>query len=82
MSTLYVRNIPEHIYDQVRKIAEYQGQSLSAYVVTILQQAVEDEKVRDARAEALSNIRRRRRHLPADAPDSVAVLRQIRGHNE
>jgi plasmid stability protein len=82
MSTLYVRNIPEHIYQEVRKIADSQGRSLSAYVVTVLVQAVEDEKVRRTRAAALANIRRRRRPLPAGAPDSVSVLRQIRCGNE
>jgi plasmid stability protein len=82
MPTLYVRDIPDRIYQQARKIASAQGRSLSAYVVTILQQAVEDEKVRRTRSKALSSIRRRRRPLPANAPDSVTLLRHIRGDRE
>jgi|RifCSP13_1_1023834.scaffolds.fasta_scaffold91657_2 plasmid stability protein len=82
MPTLYVRDIPERIYQQARTIAAAQGRSLSAYVVTVLEQAIEDEKLRRARSKALSNIRRRRRPLPANAPDSVTMIRQIRGENE
>lgn len=82
MPTLYVRKVPDRLYQQARKIAAAQGRSLSAYVVTVLEQAVEDEKVRRARSKALANIRRRRRPLPANAPDSVTMLRQIRGERE
>lgn len=82
MPTLYVREIPERVYQAVRKIATSQGRSLSSYVVTVLEQAIDDEKTRAARSKALASIRRRRRPLPANAPDSVAMLRQIRGENE
>ena len=82
MPTLYVRNIPERLYQQTRKIAASQGRSLNAYVVTVLQQAVEDEKTWRARSKALASIRRRRRPLPADSLDSVNMLRRIRGDNE
>jgi plasmid stability protein len=82
MPTLYVRQIPDRLYQQARKIAVAQGRSLSAFVVDVLQQAIEDEKVRRGRSKALANIRRRRRALPANAPDSVTMLRQIRGADE
>lgn len=82
MATLYVRDIPDSLYRQAQKIALAQGRSLSAYVLLVLQQVVEEEKLRRARAKALSGIRRRRRALPANAPDSVTMLRQIRGENE
>ena len=79
MATLYVRDIPDNLYQQAKKIADGQGRSLSAYVLFMLRQAVEDEKIRQNRVKALSSIRRRRRPLPADTPDSVKMLRQIRG---
>ncbi|MBI1743439.1 hypothetical protein HYR54_10305 [Candidatus Acetothermia bacterium] len=82
MPTLYVRQIPDRLYQQARKIAMAQGRSLSAYIVTVLEQAIEDEKLRRTRSKALSNIRRRRRPLPANAPDSVTIVRQVRGDHE
>jgi hypothetical protein len=48
----------------------------------VLQQAVEEEQKRRTRVKALTNIRRRRRILPANAPHSVTMLRQIRGDYE
>jgi plasmid stability protein len=80
MPTLYVRDIPDRLYRQARKIAMAQGRSLSAFVMTVLEQAIEDEKTRRTRSKALADIRRRR--LPISAPDSVAMLRLIRGENE
>ncbi|MEW5768511.1 MAG: hypothetical protein AB1797_13040 [bacterium] len=79
MATLYVRDIPDNLYQQAKKLADAQGRSLSAYVLIMLQQAVEDEKVRQKRSKVLSNIRRRRCCLPSTIPDSVVMLRQIRG---
>lgn len=78
MATLYVRGIPDAVYEHVQKIAQAQGRSLSAFVLQVLEQAVEEEKLRQVRAETLSSIRRRRRPLPASAPDSVEMVRQIR----
>jgi len=82
MPTLYVREIPEQVYQTAQRIAEEQGRSLSAYVITVLEQAIEDEKVRQRRSQALARIRRRRRQLPPDAPDIVTMLRQMRGYDE
>lgn len=82
MATLYVREIPDALYQQAQKIAVAQGRSLSAYVLTTLEQAVEEEKLRRTRSKILARIRRRRRALPANAPDSVTLLRQIRGEHE
>lgn len=79
MATLYVRDVPDRLYHRTRKIAAAEGRSLSAYVVRVLEEAVENEKLRDQRSKALATIRRRRRPLPAGAPDSVTILRQIRG---
>lgn len=78
MPTLYVREIPDKVYAQSRRIAQAQGRSLSAYVVTVLEQAIEDEQVRRRRSKALANIRRRRRPLPPGAPDSVEIIRRMR----
>ena len=82
MATLYVRDIPDNLYSQVQRIAVEQGRSLSAYVQIVLQEAVEEEKLRQIRSKALANIKRRRRALPANVPDSVTMLRHIRGEDE
>ena len=82
MPTLYVREIPEQVYQTAQRIAQEQGRSLSAYVITVLEQAIEDEQVRRRSAKALANIRRRRRPLPPGAPDSVEMIRRMRNGDE
>lgn len=78
MATLYVRDIPENLYRQVRKTAEHHGRSLSSFVVGLLKRSVEDEKLIRRRKRALAHLRERRQPLPSDAPDSVEILKQIR----
>ena len=82
MPTLYVREIPEQVYQTAQRIAQEQGRSLSAYVITILEQAIEDEQARRKMSEALADIRRRRRPLPPGAPDSVEIIRRMRDDHE
>lgn len=82
MATLYVRDIPDPLYQQAQKIALDQGRSLSAYVLNILQQAIKEDELRYTRSQTLSNIRRRRHALPTNVPDSVEMIRHIRGENE
>lgn len=81
MATLYVREIPDKLYKRAQKIAQTQGRSLSAYVLLALQQAIEDDQRLRNNSKVLARIRRRRRTLPPDAPDSVAMTRQLRNRN-
>ena len=78
MATLYVRDIPEDLYRQVQKIAQDEERSLSAYVVLLLERAIEEAQVRKDRSRALTSLRRRRQPLPPGAPDATEVLRKIR----
>jgi hypothetical protein len=82
MATLYVREIPDPLYREAQEIALAEGRSLSAYIVTVLEHAVADAKVRQRRLNILSSARRRRRPLAKGLPDSAAVIRQIRGDHE
>lgn len=78
MATLHVRSVPEDLYKEVQKLAEERNRSLSAQVVTMLAQAVEEEKSRKAQTKALASIRRRRFAVPKRAPSSLDLLREDR----
>jgi antitoxin FitA len=81
MPILHVRNVPERIYSRLQQRAEAQHRSLSAEVVSLLDEALLGEDVREAQATVLERMRRHRRAFrPADigAPDSVELLREDR----
>lgn len=78
MPTLHVRSIPEDLYFQIQQLAETKSRSLSAQVVTMLTQALEDEKRRKVQVKALASIRRRRFAAPKKAPSSLTLLREDR----
>ena len=78
MATLHVRSVPEDLYQEIQKLAEERSRSLSAQVVTMLAQGVEDEKSRKTQTKALAAIRRRRFSAPKKSPSSLELLREDR----
>ena len=78
MSTLHVRSVPEDLYTRVQELARHSSRSLSAQVVTMLYQALEDEEHRRQQGQALHSIRRRRFAPPKGAPTSIDLLREDR----
>ena len=78
MPPLHVRNVPQPIYDRLRQRAQERNRSLSAEVLVLLDDALEETAV--PQSEILNHIRRRRFFNPAriNAPDSATLLRQDR----
>ena len=79
MTILHVRNVPETLYERLRRRAETQRRSLSAEVITLLTRALDEEG--QASEVTLAAIRSRRCFDPAaaGAPDSAKTLREDRG---
>ena len=78
MNTLHVRSMPDDLYQRLKQLAQARNRSLSAQVVTMLAQAMEDEERRKKQANALTSIRRRRFAPPAKSPSSLDLLREDR----
>jgi plasmid stability protein len=78
MATLHVRSVPEDLYQEIQKLAEERSRSLSAQVVTMLAQALDDEKSRKTQTKALASIRRRRFSAPKKSPSSLELLHEDR----
>jgi plasmid stability protein len=78
MPTLHVRNIPEELYDRIRRRARAQNRSVSAEVIALLDRALAGAG--RSPGDVLAGIRRRRAFRPgeAGAPDSAALLREDR----
>jgi hypothetical protein len=78
MPILHVRNVPDDLYELIRRQAQEQNRSISAQVVYLLERAVLESP--QAQRQVLENIRRRRSTLPVQSglPDSLSLLRQDR----
>ena len=78
MATLYVRDVPDVIYQAVQEIATSRHQSLNTYVNEMLKIAIEREKTTEAAKVALQHLRELRASLPAGTVDTTELLRQLR----
>ena len=78
MNTLHVRSIPDDLYQRLQQLAQTRNRSLSAQVVTMLEQSLEEEERRRNQAQALTSIRRRRFTPPSQSPSSLDLLREDR----
>jgi antitoxin FitA len=78
MNTLHVRSVPDDLYQRLQQLAKTRNRSLSAQVVEMLAQTLEEEELRLKQPALLDSIRRRRFTLPADAPSSGDLLREDR----
>ena len=84
MATLYVRDVPDELYDALRERAGAEGRSISAEAVRLLDLALEreqsDRRRAAAHAAALDRMRRMRESatLPPGYPDSTELLREDR----
>jgi antitoxin FitA len=78
MSVLHVRNVPDALYERLRRKAAEERRSLSSEVITLLSKALDEGE--QTPQVTLAAIRERRFFRPADAgaPDSTTMLRQGR----
>lgn len=79
MNTLHVRSVPDALYEQLQQLANARNRSLSAQVITMLEQAVEAEERRKKQDKVLTSIQRRRFKAPKNAPSTLELLREDRG---
>ncbi len=78
MNTLHVRSVPDDLYQRLQALAKRRNRSLSAQVVEMLSQALEQEEMQQKQAAALNGIRRRRFTPPEKSPTSLQLLKEDR----
>ena len=86
MATLYVRNLPDDLYERLQELAKAENRSINAQVITLLQNTLPpkttppQDKQREEVLKILADIRRRRESLPTDVewPDSTELIREDR----
>jgi predicted transcriptional regulator len=78
MNTLHVRSVPDDLYQRLQQLAQARNRSLSAQVITMLAQAIEDEERRQKQEKVLASIRRRRFTPAEKSLNSLKMLREDR----
>lgn len=84
MATLHVRNVPDDLYERLRRKAEAEGRSLSAEVIRLLDSYLPRRPMtpeeRAAYFERLRRAKEEMRRKYGQLPDSVADIRWDRDH--
>jgi plasmid stability protein len=80
MPILHVRNVPEPLYREIKKLAEEESRSFNSEVVHLLANAIQEERAIYGQKKILESIHKRRlkRKLKPGTPDSVTLLREDR----
>lgn len=82
MTQLSALEIPDDLYTQIQGMALSQSRSINEQIVALLKRTLDLETQRQNQAKILQEIHQARWRPPAIAPDSVALLREIRGDDE
>jgi plasmid stability protein len=81
MATLYVENVPDDLYEALRKRARSQRRSIAAEVLTLLEESIPTERVLKRRREAtrkLDQLRFTSRVSDKALPSSEEMIREDR----
>jgi len=81
MATLYVENVPDELYEALRKRAKSQRRSIAAEVLELLEQNIPTEAVLKARRkafDALAKLRSAASPLPGPFPSTEEMIREDR----
>lgn len=81
MATLYVENVPDELYEALRKRARLQKRSIAAEVITLLEQNVPTEReLRERRAwmRRLQKLRDTPSPSPGPFPSTEEMIREDR----
>ncbi len=77
MPNLLIYSIPKDLYLQLQRLVAIKNRSISAQVVTMLTQALEEESHK-TQAEALTAMRHRRFVVSKETPSSLSLLHEDR----
>ncbi len=77
MPTLHIRNVPQPVYDALRRRAERNSRSLNMEVIEALQEFVDEERRSRSVLRRLDALRAEFL-LPQDAPKPEDIIRELR----
>ncbi len=82
MAQLQLLDIPDELYNQLQTLASRQNRPLDAEIVHLLQKVIVLERVQQEQHQLLQTIQQTRWYPDQVVPDSVTLLREIRGYDD
>ena len=82
MATLYLENVPDELYEALRKRARQHGKSIAAEVVSLLEQNVPTARELQSRREAVRRLQRLRSRRSPSAGPFPSTEEMLRGDRE
>lgn len=78
MATLYIRNVPAALHDELRRLAEEHDRSLNAEILDLLRRAAERRRGDSDFARRLAEYYEQYGDQPVPVPDVVELIREGR----
>jgi hypothetical protein len=82
MTQINTLEIPDELFTQIQGMALDRACSINEQIVALLQQALAVDMQRQTQTKVLQEIHQARWTPSQAVPDSVAILREIRGYDE
>jgi len=80
MATLYVRDVPPELYEELKRWAKGAGRSVNAEMLVILEREAERRQKNADWWQSVLDLRAEIGPLPAGTIDAVALIREDRDH--
>lgn len=78
MPNLLIRDMPEHVYEQLKKRAERDRRSVPAENIHLLEQFFQQDKAKEKHRQAMRSIIERAREKGPVSIDSTEIIREDR----
>ena len=78
MVSITVRDVPDHTYQRIKRLAERDRRSVNAEVIVAMDKFAEQDELQAQRSQALQRIIERRKHIPPAEVEGVELLREDR----
>jgi len=78
MATLCIRHVPQHLYEELKRLAETDRQSINSEALEIVEKGIQQRRIEQQRRQALAGLDDLQRRIGPTRGDSLELLREDR----
>jgi hypothetical protein len=82
MAQIQPLNIPDELYHQLELLASTRNRPLEAEIVYLLEKGIQQETIRQRQSQVLRKVKQNLWKPDKPVPDSVTLLREVRGYDD